>query len=267
MAAGPLSVERMRVIPECREATGSLGSATLEVSGGCPEVLGPIVEQLARRFRKAWFDLASGIAVFMAPSGMHEVTARGILDLVRALGECRGLAVVPMGATTARTPDGSSAADPDESCFVGRRAERFLDVMRSGGRAAAIAEVESEPRDLVIEVEHSRRDAAKPGIYRKAGVTELWELATGSARRAPRIWDLQGQPAPVSTQASRVFPGVRALALPAAMTELERMGGLIGLARGMERGDALAEQLMAAAGVTSVADRERPPPRGPGPRR
>ena len=240
----------MRVIPECREATGSLGSATLELSGGCPEVLGPIVEQLAQRFRKAWFDLARGIAVFMAPSAMHENTARTILELVRALGECGGLAVVAMGAATARAPDGSSGADPDESFFVVPRAERFLDIMRSRGRATAIVEMKNEPRDLVVEVEHSRRDAAKLGIYRSAGVPELWELATGAAGRAPAIWDLQAQGAPVALARSRVLPGVRADGLLAAIAELERIGGLVGLVRGMERGDAVDKRLMAAAGMT-----------------
>ena len=249
MLACPLPVERVQVIPEWREDTGSLGSATLEVSGGDREVLGAIVDCLARRFRKSWYDLARGVAVFMAPSGMHESHSRESLELVRALCECQGLAVVGMGATTARAPHGAGA-DPDESFFIGRRAERFLEIRRSSGLEAAVAEMENEPRDLVVEVEHSHRDQHKRGIYRDAGVSELWELATRAAGRAPAIWDLLAPDAPVEMDQSRVLPGVRADALPAAMAELAAVGGLVGLVRGMARGEAVDRRLLTVAGVT-----------------
>ena len=185
----------------------------------------------------------------MAPSAMHESNARGALELVQALCECGGLAVVPMGAAAARTSDRSASADPDESFFIGPRAERFLAIMRVHGRDAAVSEMEDVPRDLVIEVEHSRRDPDKRGIYRNAGVAELWEIATSEAGRAPTIWDLQTQAAPTATPTSRLLPRVRADALPTAMVELQRIGGLTGLVRGMERGEPVDQSLMASAGI------------------
>ena len=229
----------------------SLGSATLELSGGCPEAFAPIVEQLARRFRKVWYDLTRGVAVCMAPSASHEKNARAVLELVQALCERSGIAVVAMGATTARPAGGSAAADPDESFFVGRSAERFLETMQVSGLDAAVADMEGEPRDLVIEVEHSHLDQDKRGIYAVAGVAELWELATGAAGRVPAIWHLRDQPAAaVRIGSSRVLPGVQAAALPHAMEELRRIGGLVGLVRGVERGLHTDRRLMAAAGMT-----------------
>ena len=247
--ATALPVERVHVIPEWWEGTGSLGSATVELSGGCPQVFASVVESLADQFRKAWYDFASGVAVFMAPSAMHESNARGALELVQALCECGGLAVVAMGAAAARTSDRSASADPDESFFIGRRAERFLAIMQAHGRDAAVSEMEDVPRDLVIEVEHSRRDPDKRAIYRDAGIAELWELATSAAGRAPAIWDLQTQTAPTATPTSCLLPGVRADALPTAMVELQRIGGLTGLVRGIERGDPVDQSLMASAGI------------------
>ncbi len=262
MTSTQLPVERAQVIPEWREGRGSLGSATVELSGGCPEVFASVVERLGVQFRKAWYDLASQIAVFMAPSAMHESTARGTLELVQALCECFGLAVVPMGATSAhaaRAGGGSARADPDESFFVGPRAERFLVLMHSRGREAAIAEMQGEPRDLVVEVEHAHRSTNKRGIYRDAGVTELWELATGAAGRAPAIWDLQTRAAPTETPASRVLAGVMADALPAAMVELDRIGGLVGLGRALGRGEPAARSLLASAGVAAPKGRREEP--------
>ena len=251
MVATPLQAELSRVIPEWREGTGSLGSATLELSGGCPEAFAPIVEQLAQRFRKVWYDFTRGVAVYMAPSASHERNARAVLELVQALCECTGTAVVAMGASTARPPGGSAAADPDESFFVGGSAERFLETMQVSGFDAAVADMEAEPRDLVIEVEHSHLDQDKRGIYAAAGVAELWELATGAAGRAPAIWHLRDQPvAAFQIGSSRVLPGVQAAALPHAMEELRRVGGLVGLVRGVERGLHADRRLMAAAGMT-----------------
>ncbi len=256
MTAVRLPTECMDVIPEWREGMGSLGSRTLELSGGTDRVFGAIVGCLADRFRKSFYDIARGIALFMAPSAMHERSARGALELVQALCECVGLAVVPMGAATARTADDSAAADPDESFFIGPRAERFLRIQQADGLDAAVAEMGNAPRDLVIEVEHTRRNTAKRLVYRDAGIGELWELATGASGRAPAIWDLQAGDAPQRVDRSRVLPGARASALPAALTELRRIGGLVALVRRVAQGESIDAELMAAVGMS----------RGPGSR-
>ena len=121
---------------------------------------------------------------------------------------------------------------------------------QSRGLAAAVAELGNAPRDLVIEVEHTHRDTTKRQIHRDAGVRELWELATGASGREPAIWDLQDRDAPLRVDQSRVLPGARASALPKALTELRKMGGLVGLVRRMARGEPVDAEFIAAVGMT-----------------
>ena len=86
-------------------------------------------------------------------------------------------------------------------------------------------------------------------MYRAVGVPELWELATGAARRSPRIVDLQAPGGARSIKTSQVLPGVRADRLLAAAAELRTIGGALAFARQMERGKPVVQRLLTAAGV------------------
>ena len=242
-------------MPRCHKETGSLGSDVFALCGGSPRVFEAMVEELANEFRKCWYDLTAGIAVFMAPSRAHEFTANDLRQLVEALCYSTGLAVVVMRSTTARTDDRSKSMDPDESFLIGERAARFLRIESEQGLKAALADVGVEPPDLAVEVEHTHYDPNKVEVCRAAGIGELWELATDDARRAPRILDLQarGGPRPVAT--SRLLPGVRAERLPAAVVELRQIGGLVGFVERKSHGEPVVRRLLTTAGVSQPRGR------------
>lgn len=56
------------ILPNWHCAKGSLGSELLVLRDGSPKVLRAMVDELRGRFRQCRYDLAAGIAVFMAPS-------------------------------------------------------------------------------------------------------------------------------------------------------------------------------------------------------
>ena len=239
---------------ECR--TGSLGSRILYVHGA-RDALERAAEQISRQYRKCWRNLASGFAAFMAPSGAHEVDAEGFGDLVNALCHHCGLAVVRMRSTTARAVDDPTgkSGDPDQSFFIGAKAEDFLARAGRDGWDRAAQVMEGIPRDLVIEVEHAHLERAKRSIYRDAGVAELWEVATVRAGRgrAPVIWDLQVPHTPCPIAASRVLPGVRAERLRDALDALRAMGGYGQFMLRVGRGEAVAERLARVAGIPETS--------------
>ena len=257
---------RETILPRCVEGVGSLGSDVLALRGGSPRVLKAMIEELGTEFRKGWYDLTAGIAVFMAPSSAHEFTSEDVSELIKALCLSSGLAVVSMRSTTARTDDQTKSMDPDESFLIGERATRFLRIQSGQGREAALADLGTQPPDLAVEVEHTHYDPKKVEVCRAAGIRELWELATGAAPRAPRILDLQAQGGARPVVASRILQGVIADQLPAAVAELRNIGGLVVFARQMERGKPVVESLLATAGVRETLERrgDRSPGSNPG---
>ena len=237
------------LLPRCQKETGSLGSDVVAVRGGSPRVLRAMIEELSAEFRKGWYDLTDGIAVFMAPSSAHEFTTDDLRQLIEALCLSSGLAVVSMRSTTAQTEDRNQSMDPDESFLIGERAARFLRIQSSEGREAALADLGTQPPDLAVEVEHTHYDPKKAKVCRAVGVRELWEMATGPSRRAPRILDLQAPSGVRPVETSRILAGVRPERSPAAVAELRKIGGLVEFVRQMERGESAVQSLLAAAGV------------------
>ena len=237
------------MLPQSCAELGSLGSNVLALRGGSPHVLKAMAEALATEFRKSWYDLAAGVAVFMAPSRAHAFTSRDMIDLVKALCHAKDVAVVAMGDTTIKADREGKSLEPDESFLIGERAARFLRIQSDKGREAALAELGDQPPDLAVEVEHTHYDANKIAIYRALGVPELWELATGDAPRAPRIFDLQAEGCARSVATSRILPGVQAEMLPAAVDELIDIGGLAAFMLRVGRGEPVARRLLTATGV------------------
>jgi len=120
---------------------------------------------------------------------------------------------------------------------------------------AGLAEVDIDawadghPADLVVEVEHTNYEGAKRGIYRDAGIRELWEVATPRADRDTAIIDLQAAGGPELVEASGVVQGVRPAGIEDALDVLREVGGYGDFIRGAEGGDPVAEALLDAVGV------------------
>ena len=227
-----------------------MGSDVLTLTACSPAVVEKAVAELTQSFRKVWYDVQRGVAVFMAPSRAHELTSVDAGDLTLALCQCLGVAVVHLRSATAGGPP-RGAADPDESYFVGEKAEVFLRIQEQEGREAALERTEHMPPDLVIEVEHTHRDEGKRSLYRDLGVGELWELATGHAGRSPSIYDLQSGSAPKSVSVSRVINGTSADCIVAALEELRRIGGRDQFMMRIGGGEPLCKRLLVAAGISS----------------
>ena len=250
------------VAPEVIWETGSLGSPVLALRGGHPDALRTMADLYAERFRKSWRDIKRGIAVFIAPQRAHGTTSHDSFELVAALCAANGLAVASLLDSTIEAPgdETNRKGEPDQSFFIGETAAGYLAIKRRNGLEAANDAFADTPADLAVEVEHTHYDAAKRGIYRAAGVAELWEIATALTGKETAIVDLQAPGGPRETPVSSVVPGVRADGLDEALLVLREIGGLVELARADARGEPVAERLLAAAGG---ADPDEPAPLKP----
>ena len=210
--------------PEEQWEQGSLGSAVLALRGGHPDLLRRKAELYGELFRKSWVDLRGGLAVFMAPTCTHEEKSLDSDGLVKSLGRAMGISVISLGSTTIG-PSGRGG-EPDKSFYIGEKAE-VLRKMREAGAPPQEREawVSERPADLVIEVEHTHYDKAKRGLYKAAGVAEMWELATPQSGRPSVILDLRRSVDPQSLFSSNLLPGVVAGRLNEALLLLERLGG------------------------------------------
>ena len=251
MLAGGLAAE---VSIATRWGKGSLGSETVTLE--CPHAgaLERAVEALSGRFRRAWVDLAKGLAVLMAPSRAHDRTSHGADQLVLALAACKSIPVEAFGGGHWDAASGDGSTEPDESYYVGEVALAYRRLRRCY-HAGEIGEDELEafeeahPATLVVEVEHTHYAAHKRELCRRVGMVELWELGTSRARQVPAIVDLLAPEGPREREASGLIPGVRPENLRRALVVLEEVGGLEGVSRGLERGDERPERLMRAAGM------------------
>ena len=229
--------------------TGSLGSETVALECRDPGALKRAVEALSERFRKVYLDGARGIALLMAPTRHHDRTSYDMVDLVRGLAACKSIAVEGFGGGRWENEMGDRRSEPDESFYVGEVAEAYRALRLAQDWAAVEAFEEAHPATLVVEVEHTHYAAEKRELCRALGMVELWEVGTRHARRPPAIVELQGPEGPRELGASGLIPGVRPEYLREALRVLEEIGGLLGLARGLERGDGGPERLMRAAGM------------------
>ena len=252
------------IAPELVWEAGSLGSPVLALKGGHPEVLKHMADLYGERFRKGWRDFAGRLAVFMSPSMAHERATSRAGGLVQALCVAQGIAVVDLRSTTLKT--GSGGGEPDESFYVGAKAERYLSLERRLDAAEADEAFAALPADLAVEVEHTRYDSEKRDIYRRAGVVELWELSTARSGRETAIVDLQAPGGPRPVKMSAVVPGVRADGIDEALNLLRRIGGYGEFMRALGHGEPVAERLLEAAGALARDGPESSEPPGTGAR-
>ena len=237
------------VAPELVWEIGSLGSPVLALRGGRPDVLQLMADAYAERFRKGWRDIVGGLAVFMAPSRVHERTAKHAGGMVEALCAALGLSVLDLRSTTLKIESGGGG-EPDESFYIGEKAERYRSLERELGVSGADEAFGAVPAELAVEVEHTRYDREKRGIYRRAGVAELWEVSTAPSGRETAIVHLQAPGGPQPVEASRLVPGVRADGINDALRVLREIGGIVEFSYAMGRGEPVAGRLLAAAGAS-----------------
>ena len=93
--------------------------------------------------------------------------------------------------------------EPDACYYLGEMALAWQQTARAD-RPAFLA---AHPPDLVVEVERSHGDAAKPGFYREIGVPEMWRLDVDKDGRVEaEILDLRAEDGPALLDASTVLP-------------------------------------------------------------
>ena len=259
-AAGPPQAAKARdelVSPDISPSVGSLGSAVVAIAGGSPAVFDAVTGACWDKYRRGWQDLRAGLAVFMAPSGPHEGATNDAAFLICALADAMRIPVASLRSRTIKTDQGR--ADPDESFLIGDLAAEYLSHQRPKGTLAADEWFESTnlPPDLVVDVEYTHHNATKQGIYRAAGVSELWELSTGRSNLSPRIITFDGGQGHFDLAESHVLPGVRPASIPDAIQLLNGIGQHRDFAARLARGEDVDRRLLdIAAGLPDDSDND-----------
>ena len=196
---------------------GSMGSLFTELRFS-PEAF-PAAAQIdwSDTARRVFIDPAKGLIALMSPSSEHEGYASGAEILTQSLARTYGFLFIPRRSTRWRRPGDpkNTGAEPDACYYLGDKALAW-DEAYDAGEAAREAFEAAHPPDLVIEVERSHGDDAKPGFYRELGVPEMWRIDVGKDRRVEvEILDLQAADGPALLSASTVLP----LCTPAFVAE------------------------------------------------
>ena len=157
--------------------------------------------------KRVFIDPATGLIALMTPSSRHETHAWGVGRAVQDLAKRRGMRAIALGATRWRLLDDPehTGAEPDACYYLGKTAELRMAARRKG-EAELDAFERRTPPDLVIEVERSRGDAAKPLFYRRLGVPEMWRLDISGNTREAAMLDLQAPDGPEELTASAMLP-------------------------------------------------------------
>lgn len=107
-----------------------------------------------------------GTLEIMAPSPLHDRSARLLGRLICTYTEVRNIPIASFGGTTWRRKDRRQGLEPDECFYV--RSEPLV-----RGRDD-IDLAKDPPPDLAIEVENTRSSLNKQAIYAALGIGELW---------------------------------------------------------------------------------------------
>ena len=157
--------------------------------------------------RRVFIDPATGLIALMTPSSRHETHAWGAGQAVHHTARHAGMRAIALGATRWPLPGDpeNTGAEPDACYYLGENAERRA-LARQKGEAELDAFERLTPPDLVIEVERSRGDAAKPLFYRRLGVPEMWRIDISGNTREATMLNLQAPDGPEAMTASAVLP-------------------------------------------------------------
>ncbi len=157
--------------------------------------------------RRVFIDPATGLIALMTPSSRHETHAWGAGQAVHHTARHAGMRAIALGATRWPLPGDpeNTGAEPDACYYLGENAERWTRA-RHKGEAELDAFERLTPPDLVIEVERSRDDAAKPLFYRRLGGPEMWRIDISGNTREATMLNLQAPGGPEAMTASAVLP-------------------------------------------------------------
>ncbi len=182
--------------------------------------------------RRVFIDPVNGLIALMSPSSDHESYAGGVDRLVQDMSLASGIRVVTLRSTRWRRPGDpeNTGAEPDACYYLGQAAEGRARARQDSPEALAAFEA-ANPPDLVVEVERSHADLAKPLFYRDIGVPEMWRLELGPDGLEVEILGLDAPDGPTQMPASAILPlctpdFVRAaleLAVDGRLRELDEM--------------------------------------------
>ena len=207
--------------------TGTMGSTFYSwqfAAADLPAVLEHDWSQLGRR---VFVNPERGKVTLMAPSGSHENTSALVGQLVFRAGERLSIQVVPVRGTTWRPP-GSRRVEADESYYLGETALRCLDTHRMDRPELVDAFFDTNPPQLVVEVERTHDDAGKPAVYRDLGVAEMWRIDV--RREAALSVEILALPDPGGVRTagrSVVLPGLTPSVIGQALTMARREGAQV----------------------------------------
>ena len=191
--------------------TGPLGSTVhvLRADAGTVAELAAI--DWNRHFPRVCLDPVRGLIALMSPSHLHEDLATIFDDIVDVAGSILTGAAKGLRSTRLRgrgEPPGTGM-EPDCAFYVGEHAKAFRAALVEG-EASAVAFIERNAPDLVVEVEITNADAGKIERYGELGTRELWRLHGSRDTRALRADFLALRPghAPRELDASEVIEGI-----------------------------------------------------------
>lgn len=192
--------------------------------------------------RRVFIDPVSGLIALMTPSPEHERYSRGADRFMDAMDRSLGIHAIGLGSTRWRLPGDpeNTGAEPDACYYLGSTADRWTEAERRGPETVRGFESRTPP-DLVIEVERSHGDEAKPDFYRRLGVPEMWRLDIAGNAREAILLDLQASGGPKELTVSVVLPPASPAFVLAAL-ELAARGRI------SELDSLIEEQISAAAG-------------------
>jgi Uma2 family endonuclease len=154
-----------------------------------------LLEELADQ--KIFVTYDQGRLEIMSPSWKHERYAGRVAMVVRIVAMELKIRFVSGGSTTFRLKSAEAGLEPD-NCFYIQSVDAIV------GNDEIDLSVDPPP-DLAIEIEMSRRLAARIEVYRRLGIPELW-LEDGRSLRILRLVNGQYRPSATSAALPMLLP-------------------------------------------------------------
>jgi Uma2 family endonuclease len=154
-----------------------------------------LLEELADQ--KIFVTYDQGRLEIMSPSWKHERYAGRVAMVVRIVAMELKIRFVSGGSTTFKLKNAEAGLEPD-NCFYIQSVDAVV------GNDEIDLNVDPPP-DLAIEIEMSRRLAARIDVYKRLGIPELW-LEDGRSLRILRLVNGQYRPAATSASLPMLLP-------------------------------------------------------------
>ncbi|WP_016950250.1 Uma2 family endonuclease [Anabaena sp. PCC 7108] len=129
-----------------------------------------IIETLTADAAGLQITYLDGCIEFMTLGEQHENIKKIIAILIEAYLFEKGINFIPVGSATRRAKEKSASFEPDESYYIGEKAESCV-----GGSAdlSKLSKTKANP-DLAIEVNITSGSIDKLEKYKRFNITEVW---------------------------------------------------------------------------------------------